>query len=722
MGIIFTREIKSLFRNIIAVSCIAIFALAAGILLTVNNLVAGFAGVQSVFSNMSLIAALTIPPVAATSFTNERKRDTEVLLRILPVTRTQVIFGKLLAIFAFFMVPTAVVAVIPALLSMLGAPDVAQGYIMLLMLVVAELFFITLAFMISALSRKSWKAVALSYAISAVLFIIGLISTLFSGVVKDAMRFVSPFRRFDPIVFDMLDLSSLLFYLSFSALFVYVTVAFWNKVRVCTDTARAKKRTTVIISAVMAAVVLGVNVAAAAVPESLRRVDISSNGILEISEPTQTYLEGLEEDVTVYLLNPSAMEEKLHSYIRRYCEQSSHLKLVEVDTTKDTEFLARYGMTVTPSLYSVIVESDRRWRLVDSESYYFYHHDQLGFMSPSEYISLGQYYEQMYAYYQSQGATQSDLSELYDIILSLAQDSTYCFGPEESITEAIAYVLADHIPTMYFATGHGEKNTSANPLDLTAIDELPVDASVLVINDPDSDYGTRETAMLQRYSDRGGRFLVITDENFNSMPNLCAFMACFGLSADEGVATVDGKTTLEAVANTNSEVFAGSPLTTLKLVNGSFLNATEVDGLKHVPLLAVEADKKESESEDEDTPNVRALALAVTKNGSEKLVWISGADTFNRSTSGLSDSEKADYQNAAYCVQYSTLWLRTYFKSGLSYELPKDFSTPMIAVESGAATFLGIIFIGLIPFGLIGATLMTVYVRKKRSKTVKISE
>ena len=51
---VFTREFKSLLRNIKAIIAIALFALSSAVLLVVNNLSLGYAGIEAVLSSMSL--------------------------------------------------------------------------------------------------------------------------------------------------------------------------------------------------------------------------------------------------------------------------------------------------------------------------------------------------------------------------------------------------------------------------------------------------------------------------------------------------------------------------------------------------------------------------------------------------------------------------------------------------------------------------------------------
>ena len=718
MGVVFGRELKALFRNIMAMICMALFVLASGVLFLVNNVLSGYGAINSVYSSMSLVVAVLLPAVVAASFTGERARGSYTFLCALPVTPAARVLGKLLGIFVFFMIPTAVLAVYPLILSALGGSPIGVSLLMLVVLILNELFVIALCMMISALCKRTLWAMLISYGTLLLTFGLGMLAAIFDGFLNSALRFISPFRRFDPVVFDLFDLSSVFFYLSLTALFVFITIRATDKVG-----AVRRKAGLAPVAALLCAVVLVCNVLVWILPDTVRQTDISSNRLYTVSADSKKLLSSLDEDVTVYLLNPSSAEEKLHSYIRRYCEQSDRIKLVEVDTTKETDFLEKHGIDSTPALYSMLVESSKRSKLVTSEEYFSYHHPEMGFMSPSEYEYGVNYYAQMYEVYASSGqVSSSDLANLEEMLYSLTYDTTLCLDAERAITTAVEYVIAEQVPTLYFVSNHGEKNTGAGPLDISKLDEIPSDAALLIINDPDSDYTDAEIAMIQRYSDRGGRLLILTDSAINAKPNLQRLLACFGLSAAEGTVDPDGKGSVSATVNTASDVMASFPAKNVTIAGGSSVITSEIERteLEFSSLLTATL-PTDSDSEEKKDETV-TLAVAVTEKGSKKLIWLTGADSFNLKSEDIPEDEKQGYANAIYCLQASTAWLWSQFTSGISFPTAKAYMPAIIMPGNGMATFVGVVFIFLIPVTVIGCSMLLVYARKRRSKAVKIVE
>ena len=711
MGIVFEREFKALLRNIYAVVCIALTVFASALFLAVNNLSAGYSGMQSVLSNMSLVVAILIPPVASFVISTERKKGTDAFLDAMPLTVWQIILGKFLALLAFFMIPTAIMAIYPVILSYTGGAPMMQGYIMLLAFVIFQAFLIALCLMVSALTNRGWKSILISYGAIVVSFVLGLIAPLFKGVFAEILRFFSPFRRFDTTVFDLFDISSVFFYLSLGALFLYISVLYYKKQSALSEKAKKAKKRNALISGLLVGIILLSNVAVYLLPSSLRQIDISKEGIYSVSDQTKKYLKGINDEITVYLLDPIASEEKLHNFIRRYCEISDSITLKEIYTSENEDFLKKYGMSSAPAYYSIIVESENtgRWKLVNTDEYFKYYTEGYPeYMTGETYAEVVDYYTQMYNYYyQNQTGNEEYLESAQNALYSLTYNTSLCIDAERAISTAIEYVSAEYVPTLYFVSGHGEKDAQTNPLDLSKIGKIPADASLIIINDPDEDYSESEVALLQKYSERGGKLIVITDRNISEKPNLSRLLSCFGLSAEK-----IGDDSVSAKVNLSSGAFKDLPFESLTLSGASSIITSKNENLKFSTLLSV------AEKEGEE----KAVAVAVSEDSVRKLIWLTGADSFNADVSNMSESQMEEYLKATYCIQGAVSWLWIPFTSSLKFDNPAEYEPAMMIVDAETATFINVIFIGVVPVLMIGSAWLGVYVRKKRSIAPKVSE
>ena len=737
MGSVFIKEFKSLLRNIRVIICITALMIATGIVFVLRTVRIAYPVIDATVSIVSIISAIVIPAVVCFCVTADVKKGRGDLFSTLPVTKKQIFFGKLLANVVLFMIPTAVICLYPVLLGSYGTISYSYSYVAILVLAVFEIFVITLCAMTSCLFKKSWQALVCAYSVLVVLFLIGSLSVLLPTPVAQICRFLSPFRQFDPIVYGRLDLSSMLYYLLLSVLFVVICLRYYSVKRF----EKNKDFKICASCAVLAAIVICISAASAFLPASLRFADVSGKGTYKIDPKTKQFLSSLDEDVTVYLIDEDTTEQKLISFIERYCSRSSHIKLQRVDTSKDTEFRARYGFNEEANLsFCMVVESESRTRIISADELFVWYnasYPDFGYMSSSDLSTnisyLATMLEQYSAYYSQMSSTeQTQLQEYATMYESLYYMSARYLDAQNVMNAAIDYVTADVIPTFYFATGHGEKNTSAGPLDITGIDKIPTEAAMIFINAPDTDYTDAQVDMLIEYMRSGGRLVVLTNEANNSMPNLMRLLGSVGLSVDEDDIVNKDESPITATVNTKSKVFSALASTasteklTLDMIGGSAILTDESNGTyKYDTLFSFDVVEKLEGEDGNDEANTqpkvvtRKLGVCVSENSEPVLVWVSAADTFNRDSASISDEDIEQYTVAMECLQYIVLANKKTYQTTVDSVNANEYdvSTPL-ELEDGDTGFVGVVVIGIIPLFFLGACLICVYVRKKRTAKV----
>ncbi|MBQ2385051.1 MAG: Gldg family protein, partial [Clostridia bacterium] len=655
MGTVLIREFKALIGNIYAIATAAVFSVASGILFIYNNLTLTYPSIDAVVATMSIVSAILIPVIACFSINGERKRGTDELLSVLPLTRAQIVLGKFFGILAFLMIPTGVIFIYPVIAGFFGDPAYLYSYITLLVFVAFEAFIVAFSLMLSSIFKKGWMSIAVAYGVLLVFFLLGSFSVLMPEVLGDICRAISPFRQFDAIVFGVLDLSSIAYFILLTLVLLLVTVrlSFGKKSK------RAKKWT---VKAAAVAAVSAVAIAALSVlPATVRWIDVSEDKIYSTSDTTKGLIDSLDEDVTVYLIDPDGSEPKLVNAIERYCDASKHISFETVDTTKDTKFREDHGLSADATLsFCLVVESAKRWKFVSADALFVWYNSQTGYMSTADYSntisSLQTMIDQYSPYYSSMSsAQQQQLQEYIALCETLLYDSTQCLDVENVLSSAIEYVTAEVIPTFYFLTGHGEKNTQGGPLDIRGLSKIPEEAAMLVLNTPDEDYSDAETDMLIDFMNNGGRLIVFTGKQNNSMPNLSRLLASAGLSLEPD-AIEDEKVT--ATVNTSSDalsLLASTEKVTLDIMKGDSILTDESDkSLKFTSLYTLDIEEKteilDQNGEMQTTTKVvtKNLGVAVTKNSEPMLVWITGSDTFNRTQSELDEEELKQYSVAMY--------------------------------------------------------------------------
>ena len=279
---------------------------------------------------------------------------------------------------------------------------------------------------------------------------------------------------------------------------------------------------------------------------------------------------------------------------------------------------------------------------------------------------------------------------------------------------AIEYVTADYIPTFYFVSGHGENDTKEGALDITQLSSLPPDASMLFINAPTSDYSASEVDMLIDYMAKGGRLVIFTNENNNDMPNLSRLLASAGLSVDKNIAVEETcKVTINTSADPLAMLASGDKKVTINMEGASAIAKDNSNGaLKYATLFS-----REITNEGSDEKTTVEYGVAVTNNARPMLVWVTGADTFNKGNDEmLSEDESVNYSKAMYTVSSIVLWSSKIFESTVAAPTPGAYDMlEFLTIKESTPTVVGTVFVAIVPIFIFGAGLYLWWVRRKRS-------
>jgi ABC-2 type transport system permease protein len=122
---------------------------------------------------------------------------------------------------------------------------------------------------------------------------------------------------------------------------------------------------TLIASALALAVVIVLNLLMGLLPNSAVLYDTTPAGQFSVSATSKSYVKGLKEDVTVYVMCPGGtISPTMETFLSRYEAASSYLHVEIVDPTVDTAFSEKYSGASSMTSYSMVVASARRYRLI----------------------------------------------------------------------------------------------------------------------------------------------------------------------------------------------------------------------------------------------------------------------------------------------------------------------------------------------------------------------
>ena len=261
------------------------------------------------------------------------------------------------------------------------------------------------------------------------------------------------------------------------------------------------------LTGIVLAILIAVNVLASVLPSTWTQLDISSAKLYSITSNTKAVVNALEKDVTIYWVVQSDKEDDIiENLLAKYESLSEHIEVVKKNPDVYPTFAQQYT-SETVLNNSLIVECG------DS----------------SRYIS----YEDIYL-------TEADMA---------SYSYTTSFDGEGAITSAIDYVVSEDHPKLYMTEGHGEAEVSAvfaeqiekqniETVTFTLLnsDTIPEDADVVLIHAPASDISKEEKDMLAEYTKNGGKLMVMAGPAEDGvLTNLYSLLGDYGVEAAEGI-------------------------------------------------------------------------------------------------------------------------------------------------------------------------------------------
>ncbi len=230
---IYKRELRSYFVGVIGYVFLVIYLAVAGILFSYTTMFSMSSDVTSYFTLMLLFSAIVLPLLTMKSFSEERKTKTEQLLLTSPVSLTAMVFGKFFASYTVFSGATVLTSLYFLLLIPYTQLKFAVLFGNLIALLLVGMVFISIGLFVSALTENQLTAAIGTIAIILGFLGIGLLNSLFANtyILRFILSSLSIFTRFQSFVNGYFDIASLIYYLSVSGIFLWLTVRVYDRRR-----------------------------------------------------------------------------------------------------------------------------------------------------------------------------------------------------------------------------------------------------------------------------------------------------------------------------------------------------------------------------------------------------------------------------------------------------------------------------------------------------------
>lgn len=282
---ILEHELKSHFHSLTAYVFGAFLLLFIGIGAMIYNLQAAVSNFEYVLSFGSIVFVGIVPLLTMRVIAEERKQRTDQLLYALPISTTQVVIGKYLALLVVYLIPLLIVAFYPLIFAqygdvylptsygslaaffIMGAALIAVGVFlssitenqafaagMGVALVLFNYFSVSLSEYVSAtatgsiicltilaaglglliahLTRNDTVGYGIGIVLIAIIIVVSFINRdVFEGLLPKIMTQLSLFERLNVFVNGMFDMTGICYYLSVIVFFLFLSVQSLEKRR-----------------------------------------------------------------------------------------------------------------------------------------------------------------------------------------------------------------------------------------------------------------------------------------------------------------------------------------------------------------------------------------------------------------------------------------------------------------------------------------------------------
>lgn len=279
------HELSSHFHSLTAYIFSAFFLAFVGLGAMLYNIQSAVANFEYVLSFVCLGFVVIIPILTMKAVAEERRQKTDQLLYSLPITASQIMIGKYLALLVVYLVPLVVISFYPLIFArfgevylltsygsmfaffMMGAAFIAIGMFIssltdnlgfaagiAILVILLNYYSVTLAeyvsstaigsaaalivaavllgFVIRYLTRNDKLAVGCGAVLSiAVAGLYVMDSAAFEGLLPDIMKQLSLFERFYKFVNGVFDLTGIVYYVTVTVFFLFLSVQSLEKRR-----------------------------------------------------------------------------------------------------------------------------------------------------------------------------------------------------------------------------------------------------------------------------------------------------------------------------------------------------------------------------------------------------------------------------------------------------------------------------------------------------------
>ena len=220
--VIAKREITAFFASPIAYVVGAAFLFITGLFFVFTVVIGGVATLTDVFQVTSVILLFVAPILTMRLLSEEARSGTLELLLTAPVRDWEVVLGKFLAAFLFFIAMLVPTLYYLFLLTRYGNPDIPVTFSGYLGVILLGAMLISFGMLTSAMSANQIIAAVLGIAFSLTFWLAGGLANTFHGPLGNLFEYLSVQEHFFDFILGLITSTNIVYFLSVTAVSLFL--------------------------------------------------------------------------------------------------------------------------------------------------------------------------------------------------------------------------------------------------------------------------------------------------------------------------------------------------------------------------------------------------------------------------------------------------------------------------------------------------------------------
>ena len=498
-----------------------------GMYASVYNMAYGSPYVAYALDSILIVFFIAIPILSMKALADEKKQKTDQMLLTAPISVWKIVAGKYMAMVLIFLIPVALMSLMPIFLTIYGEVPIAESYVAILAFVMYGLAAIAVGLFISSLTENLVIAAVISFVVLFVTYMMHGISSLVSetgNIITEVLNVFDFYLHYNKMISSVSDISgssalnivfditTVVYFTSVVFLMLYMATQSLQKHRYGGSVKGfslkyiLKGVYSAITNVIIIAIIIGINIIADKIPEKYTSIDITQSNLVQITEQTKETLKNLSDEVKIYVYaSEENADDVIAQTLTKYENESEYIDISYIDPLLNPNFMSNYTDDEVVQ-NSIIVETEKRHKLIS--------------------------YDEMYT---------------MELDYTTYQQSVTGYDGEGQITSAISYCVSDEMPKIYIIAGHNEysidsgfltaiekENIEHETISLMEYDAIPEDAECIIIHAPESDFSQDEANKVIEYLNNGKKAIITAEFVDTEQPNFERILSEYGLKLQKG--------------------------------------------------------------------------------------------------------------------------------------------------------------------------------------------